>query len=518
MKIFNNLSLSRKLALLIVLFLAALVLVGTLGITQLRRVSASQSEMYSGTVVPLRVVVDGGRQAAVHFRRMYPYVLKTDSKSRDETRGLNEKTQEAVEKAVDYLLVGAPTPELRQLGAKLKDTWGEYLASSQKLRSIADAGDGDGAMQELKTTTDPLHVKVRDLLVEAGKQQEAYAKDSADSVVRLVDRTANWILAVIAVAAVLGASFGWLMTRTVLAQLGGEPADAVRAAGTIAGGDLRSSFRVPAADRSSLLYQLSRMRQQLSDLINQVRQSAELVASAAGEISAGTNDLSMRTEQQASALEETAASMEQLGSASSQNSDNARVANQLSTEASSVALQAGAVVSEVVETMKGINESSSQISDIIGVIDGIAFQTNILALNAAVEAARAGEQGRGFAVVASEVRALAQRSADAAKQIKTLISASSERVERGTALVDKTGASMTNVVASIRRVSDIVAEISAASIEQSSGVRQVSDAVQQLDHATQQNAALVEESAAASESLRTQAAQLVEAVRVFHLD
>ena len=518
MQLLRSLSLSRKLMILILFFLGSLVVVGALGITQLRHVSASQSEMYSGTVVPLRVVVDGGRQAAVHFRRMYPYILKTDPKSREESRSLNVKSQEAVQKAVDYLVADAPTPALKQLGGQLKDAWAVYMASAQKLYGIADTGSADGAMDELKANTDALHVKVRDLLIEAGKQQEAYAKESADGVVRLVDRTATWILVLIGAAALLGGSFGWVMLRTVRAQLGGEPADAVQAAKAIAGGDLRRSFELPSTDQSSLMFQLARMRQQLADLIHQVRQSAEMVSTAAGEISAGTNNLSMRTEQQASSLEETAASMEQLGSASTQNSDNARIANQLSAEASSVAVQAGNVVSEVVETMKGINDSSTKISDIIGVIDGIAFQTNILALNAAVEAARAGEQGRGFAVVASEVRALAQRSADAAKQIKTLISASTERVDHGTVLVDQTGSTMAEVVASIRRVSDIVAEISAASLEQSSGVRQVSDAVQQLDHATQQNAALVEQSAAASESLRTQAAQLVDAVKVFHLD
>ncbi|PQA77424.1 methyl-accepting chemotaxis protein [Rhodoferax sp. TS-BS-61-7] len=252
-------------------------------------------------------------------------------------------------------------------------------------------------------------------------------------------------------------------------------------------------------------------------VLTQVRGSADGVANASAEIAQGNNDLSARTEHQASALEETAASMEELNSTVQQNAENARQANQLAMSASTVAVQGGEVVGQVVETMKGINEASRKISDIISVIDGIAFQTNILALNAAVEAARAGEQGRGFAVVASEVRSLAGRSAEAAKEIKSLISTSVARVEQGTALVDKAGETMTQVVSSIRRVTDIMGEISAASNEQSAGVAQVGEAVTQMDQATQQNAALVEEMAAAASSLKSQANELVQVVGVFKL-
>jgi methyl-accepting chemotaxis protein len=242
------------------------------------------------------------------------------------------------------------------------------------------------------------------------------------------------------------------------------------------------------------------------------------VATASAQIASGNSDLSGRTEEQASALEQTAASMEQLGSTVRQNADNARQANQLALNASTVAVQGGDVVAQVVGTMKGINDSSRKIADIIGVIDGIAFQTNILALNAAVEAARAGEQGRGFAVVASEVRSLAQRSAEAAKEIKGLITASVERVAQGTQQADLAGETMTEVVGAIRRVTDIMGEISAASSEQSTGVAQVGEAITQMDQATQQNAALVEESAAAADSLQRQAQELVQAVAVFRLD
>ena len=316
-----------------------------------------------------------------------------------------------------------------------------------------------------------------------------------------------------AVAVALGALLAILVTRSIVLPM----QQGRKAAESIADGDLTQPLDTTASDETGQLLQaLATMQGKLAGIVNNVRRNAEGVATASAEIAHGNNDLSARTEQQASALEETAASMEQLGSTVRQNADNARQANQLAVSASTVAAQGGEVVAQVVQTMKGINDSSQKIADIISVIDGIAFQTNILALNAAVEAARAGEQGRGFAVVASEVRSLAGRSADAAKEIKALIGASVERVEAGSALVDRAGATMTEVVQAIRRVTDIVGEISAASSEQSAGVGQVGEAITQMDQATQQNAALVEESAAAADSLRTQAAQLVQAMSVFH--
>ena len=271
-------------------------------------------------------------------------------------------------------------------------------------------------------------------------------------------------------------------------------------------------------ETGQLLTALKDMQVSLAKVVHDVRQGSDSVATASAEIAQGNNDLSARTEQQASALEETAASMEQLSATVKQNADSARQANQLAMSASTVAVSGGEVVSQVVETMKGINDASRKISDIISVIDGIAFQTNILALNAAVEAARAGEQGRGFAVVASEVRSLAGRSAEAAKEIKTLINTSVERVEQGTHLVDQAGTTMAEVVSSIKRVTDLMGEISAASSEQSQGVSQVGEAVTQMDQVTQQNAALVEEMAAAASSLKSQAQDLVQTVAVFKLD
>ncbi|WP_440108997.1 methyl-accepting chemotaxis protein [Acidovorax sp. BL-A-41-H1] len=322
------------------------------------------------------------------------------------------------------------------------------------------------------------------------------------------------LLATLAVCCAIAALLGVAITRAVT-----RPAShALQAAQAIAQGDLGSEVPRGGKDEmGQLLNALAEMRNSLANTVSTVRQNAEGVASASAQIASGNNDLSARTEQQASALEETAASMEELGSTVRQNADNARTANQLAMTASTVATQGGQVVAEVVETMKGINASSNKIADIISVIDGIAFQTNILALNAAVEAARAGEQGRGFAVVAGEVRSLAGRSAEAAKEIKSLIVASVERVEQGSQLVDKAGATMTEVVSAIRRVTDIMGEISAASSEQSAGVGQVGEAVTQMDQATQQNAALVEEMAAAASALNAQAGELVNAVAVFRL-
>ena len=286
----------------------------------------------------------------------------------------------------------------------------------------------------------------------------------------------------------------------------------------IADGDLTGTVGSHANDElGALLESLERMQTKLATLVGQVRSGAEAVANASSEIASGNHDLSARTEQQAASLEQTASSMEELGSTVRHNADSARQANQLAQQASTVARDGGTVVGEVVHTMRGIHEASRKIGDIIGVIDTIAFQTNILALNAAVEAARAGEQGRGFAVVAGEVRNLAQRSAEAAREIKALIGASMERVEKGTTLVDQAGGTMNEVVGSIQRVSDIVAEISHASAEQANGVTQVGEAVHHMDQTTQQNAALVEQMAAAASSLKSQADELVKQVSVFRV-
>ncbi|KAF1043262.1 MAG: Methyl-accepting chemotaxis protein II [Herbaspirillum frisingense] len=308
------------------------------------------------------------------------------------------------------------------------------------------------------------------------------------------------------------------INRGIMRTIGGDPARAAEVANRIAHGDLTPNIDTAPGDQSSLLYAVRSMRDSLLSTITNIKTSADTIATASQEIASGNLDLSGRTEQQAGSLEETASAMEELTSTVKQNADNARQANQLAESASEVAIQGGSVVGQVVQTMEGITESSRKIADIIGVIDGIAFQTNILALNAAVEAARAGEQGRGFAVVASEVRTLAQRSASAAKEIKMLIDDSVSKVDTGSKLVEQAGATMTEVVASVKRVTDIVGEISAASQEQSSGIAEVGRAITQMDEGTQQNAALVEQAAAAAQSLQDQAATLAGLVSRFHVD
>ena len=327
----------------------------------------------------------------------------------------------------------------------------------------------------------------------------------------------NKLVLLSVLAIVLAIVAGTLISKRLLQALGAEPTDLCDAVSKVASGDLTGKLQVRPGDSSSVLAAVQRMQSSLVQVVSSVRQDSETVSTAAAEISSGNNDLSNRTEQQASALEETASSMEELTSTVKQNADNARQANVLAITASDVATKGGAVVSQVVGTMESISEASRKIVDIISVIDGIAFQTNILALNAAVEAARAGEQGRGFAVVASEVRSLAQRSASAAKEIKVLIDNSVERVDLGTKFANEAGATMSEVVSSVKRVTDVIAEIVSASHEQSTGIEQINEAVSAMDHVTQQNASLVEEAAAAAESLRDQADNLVRTVSVFQI-
>ncbi|APW40055.1 methyl-accepting chemotaxis protein [Rhodoferax koreense] len=432
----------------------------------------------------------------------------------------------------------------RKTVERLAEVRNQYARIDKQLQETVVHPDGKAALSKLEAAVAALreptdrvvqlgvadkNAEATDVLLKVVAPLQATATDAADAFAemqiklgkaaeeqaRAAYNTAFTFLILLGLAAVaLLCGLGWLLVRSITRPLN----QAVEVSRAVAAGDLSLQFEATGRNETSqLLLALKAMQASLAQVVGNVRQNAEGVATASAQISHGNNDLSARTEQQASALQQTAASMEELSSTVKQNADNARQANQLAQSASTVAVRGGDVVGQVVETMKGINDSSKKIADIISVIDGIAFQTNILALNAAVEAARAGEQGRGFAVVASEVRSLAQRSADAAKEIKNLISASVERVDQGTTLVDQAGVTMQEVVTAIRRVTDIMGEISAASTEQSQGVSQVGEAVTQMDQATQQNAALVEESAAAADSLSLQAQQLVQAVAVFKL-
>jgi methyl-accepting chemotaxis protein len=389
-----------------------------------------------------------------------------------------------------------------------------YLSVRDQVNVLKAAGDGAGAkalVQDKFVAQTSEYIRVTQALVDGQLENVRAARQA---IAAEFSRLYFWGALLLLVCVGIAVFASWSLSHGIARGLAATHA----AAQHISTGDLSQPIAVEGRDELAEMAQaLATMQASLITVVSHVRQGSESVATASAEIAQGNNDLSARTEQQASAIEETASSMEELGATVRQNADSAQQAKQLAVSASAVAAKGGNVVNQVVETMKGINASSRKISDIISVIDGIAFQTNILALNAAVEAARAGEQGRGFAVVASEVRSLAGRSADAAKEIKSLINDSVARVEQGSTLVDQAGETMSEVVGAIQRVSDIMSEISAASSEQSTGVAQVGEAVQQMDQATQQNAALVEQMAAAASSLRNQAQDLVQSVAVFNL-
>jgi methyl-accepting chemotaxis protein len=367
-----------------------------------------------------------------------------------------------------------------------------YAAAANEFIPAMDRQDTAAAAAAMARLTQhyEAHRKAVDQVVDMSTQ-----RFSADEAAARADiASANWLMLAVLLAGLASSiAVAAAIIRSLLRQLGGEPALATRIAHRIAAGDLTVAIALKPGDETSLLHAMRGMRDKLLAVVGEVRAGTDTIATASSQIAAGNHDLSSRTEEQASSLEETAASMEELTSTVKRNADNARQANQLAVSASSVAVKGGSVVAEVVGTMDAINSSSRKIVDIIGVIDGIAFQTNILALNAAVEAARAGEQGRGFAVVAAEVRNLAQRSAAAAKEIKTLIGDSVDKVEEGSKQVAEAGRTMDEIVASVKRVTGIMAEIAAASQEQTAGIEQVNQAITQMDQATQQNAALVEE-------------------------
>ena len=383
-----------------------------------------------------------------------------------------------------------------------------------KILELSVANNNEEAILVLMKEMKPAQKKWLQALGELAELKRRHSEADAVAAEQTYRQARLWMILLSGAGVALGAFAAWWITVSITRPL----AVAVKVAQTVAAGDLGSRIEVGSRDETGeLLVALRFMNESLVKVVGTVRASSESISSGASQIASGNADLSQRTEQQASSLEQTAASMEELNATVKNNADTARQATELAAAASSVAARGGEVVAQVVTTMSDITDSSKKISDIIGVIDGIAFQTNILALNAAVEAARAGEQGRGFAVVASEVRSLAQRSAQAAKEIKGLIGASVEKVEAGSRLVSDAGATMNDIVEQVHKVADLIAEISTATTEQSSGIGQVNTAIEQLDQVTQQNAALVEESAAAADSLTQQTQRLVEAVSVFKL-
>ncbi|MBI2746195.1 MAG: MCP four helix bundle domain-containing protein [Burkholderiales bacterium] len=463
----RNMKIASRLAIGFAILVAMVTLMAGFGFLKVKSTNQSISTIYDDRVLPLKLLKGVADAYAVG---MVNATNKVSAGVVDAKAGV-KLVSEALTQAADQwkAYTGASLTEEEKRGvAQTADLMTKVQPVIAQVRAAMESGDKDKVSSMIKPlyeAVDPLSAAV-DKLVDIQLKE---AKTENDRAALQYQQTIVLFSVVVALAIAVGSAIAWTLIKAITVPL------------------------------------------------NQVVDIARSVAGASAEIAQGNNDLSMRTEQQASALEETAASMEELSSTVKQNADSARQANQLAQSASTVAIQGGNVVGQVVETMKGINESSRKISDIISVIDGIAFQTNILALNAAVDAARAGEQGRGFAVVASEVRSLAGRSAEAAKEIKQLINASVERVEQGTVLVDKAGVTMTEVVSSIRRVTDIMGEISAASNEQASGVSQVGEAVMQMDQVTQQNAALVEQMAAAPSSLKALASDQVHAVSVFRL-
>ena len=448
-------------------------------------------------------------------------VLVSDPKELEAEKATVARAHEDVQSSLAKLKAmaqGADVNEAaRSLIGEIDRVEQAYGPVALAIVKLAAEGQRDEAIARMNKDCRPLLAA----LSKASADYSSYTEKRAEALVHQAEAELARQRAVVILAcalAFLGAAVsGLMLTRSLGRALGAEPAALGEAAQLVAGGDLRPVEGAAAAPAGSVLASLALMQDKLAGIVRQVRDASESIATGSSQIATGNSDLSQRTEEQASALQQTAATMEELGTTVQNNAQHAVSASQLAQGASSVATEGGQVVAQVVETMEGINSSSKRIADIIGVIDGIAFQTNILALNAAVEAARAGDQGRGFAVVAGEVRSLAQRSATAAKEIKGLITASVEQVERGTTLVDEAGLKMREIVESIQRVSGVVSEISSASSEQSAGVSQVGQALTQMDQVTQQNAALVEESAAAAESLHGQAGRLVAAVAQFKL-
>ncbi len=464
-------------------------------------------------------VLDATNARAVSARNL---VLVTTPADREIEKAAvakaHEKVTASVAKLKDKIAKTAGVTEReRKLFAEVESVESRYGPVALNIVDLALADKRDEAIGKMNADCRPLLAG----LIKASNEYIAHAVATAAEEVQSAESAyatnRNLMLGACALAIVLAIGLAMNITRGLTSALGAEPAQLSEATQRVANGDLGTVSGAQGAPAGSVLASLGNMQVNLARVVGQVRNASDSIATGSAQIATGNADLSQRTEEQASNLQQTAASMEQMNATVNNNAATAREAAQLASTASAAAEKGGRVVGQVVATMEDITTSSKKIVDIIGVIDGIAFQTNILALNAAVEAARAGEQGRGFAVVASEVRSLAQRSAEAAKEIKGLIGASVENVEAGSKLAGEAGANMEDIVVQVKRVADLIAEISSATIEQTGGIGQVSDAVNQLDHVTQQNAALVEESAAAADSLRQQASRLAEVVSVFKL-
>ena len=514
----KHMKISTRLSAVMATLALALIIVGSIGLFGIARTNAALKTVYEDRTVCLAQLGDIERRMLDN--QLQIYAAATDQGG--------EELSQRVEAIQANLAASAKTWKdytatyLTAEEAQLAKTFGAqqqaFLESGVNAAVTAlKMADQEKAKQVLVVHAEPLFLAADQTLRKLVKLQIDVARDEYLLSVGRYDMLRMAAIGAVILGLLASGLLGWLTLRNIGFQLGAEPHEVMAITRSIASGNLVTAIFVPPGAERSVLASVAKMQQGLREVVGSVLASSDSIATGVTQIATGNNDLSHRTEEQASNLQQTAASMEQLNSRVLRNAETAHEAATMAATASEVAAAGGSLVKQVVATMHEISRSSTRIADIIGVIDGIAFQTNILALNAAVEAARAGEQGRGFAVVASEVRSLAQRSAEAAKEIKSLINTSVECVGSGSRLVGEAGNTMTEIVEHVHRVTEMIKEISLASGEQTTGLGQVSDAVAQLDQVTQQNAALVEQSAAAAESLRYQAEQLVEAVAVFKL-
>jgi methyl-accepting chemotaxis protein len=518
MKWFNNMKIGTKLLLSFSVLILLAIFLGLFSLYQMTKINKTTNDFTLKWMPSVRITADMNTDASIFRIAELQQVLSDDAREMevyyenelDRVASVFNNHRQEYEKLIS-------SPEEQNMYDEFSKKWKAYLNEHNNLLLLSRAGKKEEATALLRGSSQQIFDEASLILTNLAIFNVASGEQATHEAGETYVFSQNSVLALLIVIVAIALGLTILVTRSIQRQLGGEPAYAAAITKRIAGGDLAVNVAVDSKYAGSLLHNMKEMRDSLVRIVSEVRNGTETMVTASSQIAAGNFELSSRTEEQASSLEETAASMEELTSTVKQNANNAKQANQFAVTASEVAVKGGEVVSKVVDTMGSINDSAKKIANIISVIDGIAFQTNILALNAAVEAARAGEQGRGFAVVASEVRNLAQRSASAAKEIKGLISDSVEKVDAGSRLVTEAGTTMDEIVDSVRRVTHIMAEITAASQEQSSGIEQVNKAISQMDQVTQQNAALVEEATAAAESLQDQAGKLTDVVSVFKL-
>ncbi|EJL81169.1 methyl-accepting chemotaxis protein [Herbaspirillum sp. CF444] len=516
MNIIGNMKIGKRLGLGFAAILGLSIVIAGIGVWRLQSVTNATQAMMDVPLAKERMIGDWYRYTYAGIRRTTAVAKSSDPSLSAFFRPETEEATRIAGELQKKILALLASDQEKQLYEKIMSLRKVYLSTRDVIYKAKAEPNPDPAMiasvleKEYLPAAKLYQTGVEDLL----ELQRKTINELNQHVAEIASQSADLLIVLEVLVLAMGIMCAWYLTTGITRPLN----TAVDISRRVAEGDLSVEITVGTKDEAGQLLQaLKDMNVSLRNIVGNVRTGTDTIATASSQIASGNLDLSARTEQQAGSLEETASAMEELTSTVKQNADNARQANQLAVSASEVAVQGGSVVGKVIATMSSINESSKKIVDIISVIDGIAFQTNILALNAAVEAARAGEQGRGFAVVASEVRSLAQRSAAAAKEIKSLIDDSVEKVGTGSKLVEQAGSTMEEVVASVKRVTDIVGEISSASQEQSTGIEEVNRAITLMDESTQQNAALVEQAAAAAQSMQEQAGKLAQLVSVFNI-